>query len=191
MTCPWLQGCQGGPCGQGGVFLGAWLVQPWIFCLKKNNFMDNKEVEILTEEWPQKHVFFWMSHDLAPNDTGFKKRMMCKKSLSLSQSPSRDAFHQKYGLFVQHCSPSPNSEYQKWDVLGPKPCNSEKNTILHEGVLVYKPLLATFHCFFCVWASTQEMFHVFCLNYYGPFHIFTHASMMGYGCGRRWGWRSP
>ena len=42
---------------------------PGLFVWKRNNFMDNKEVEILTEEWPQKHVFFWMSHDLVPNDT--------------------------------------------------------------------------------------------------------------------------
>ena len=111
------------------VFLGAWLVQPWIFLFKKSNFMDNKEVEILTEEWPDFSMFSFeypmIWHRMIP--TCFKKRMLCKKSQSLSQSPSRDSFHQKYGLFVQHCSPIPNSEYQKWDVLGPKPCNSEEN----------------------------------------------------------------
>lgn len=149
-TCPWLQGCQGGPCGQGGVFLGTWLVQPWIFLFEKETTswiirknidrgMTSKACFLLNVPWFGTEWYLLVS-----------KRECCAKShyISLSQSPSRDSFHQKYGSFVQHRSPSPNSEYQKWDVLGPKPSNSEKDTILQEGALVYKPSLATFHCFF-------------------------------------------
>ena len=138
------------PVGRVVFFLGTWLVQPWIFLFEKET---TSWIIRKWKSWPRNDLKSMFSFEcpmiwyrMIP--TCFKKRMLCKKSLSLSQSPSRDSFHQKYGSFVQHRSPSPNSEYQKWDVLGPKPSNSEKDTILQEGALVYKPSLATFHCFF-------------------------------------------
>ena len=147
--------CKGGPCGAGWCF---W-VHDWFshgfFCLKK------------ATSWIIRKWKYWPRNDRISacfllNIPWFgtewyllvSKRECCAKSHNRFPSPHQGTPSIKsMDCLCNTVAQFPTVNIKNEMFWGPSPVTVRKtytilNTILQEGVLVYKPPLSTFHCFF-------------------------------------------